>query len=125
MTDPTTPTEIRSWDWDDGPDWKQIRKNHGLPHGSESAIIDIWYEAAAPHKADADRLAEALREHTRHLNDENDDPLLEGHSIGCHIIQRPTDDNNHTTGSQHVGDCAANHRHLVEALRLHDKDHER
>ena len=41
---PTTPTE---WDWDDGPDWKQIRKDHGLPPGSESAIIDIWYEAAA------------------------------------------------------------------------------
>jgi hypothetical protein len=65
MTDPTTPTE-RAWDWDDGPDWKQIRKNHGLPPGSESAIIDIWYEAAAAHKADAENwrgLLEDVRVH--------------------------------------------------------------
>ena len=81
---------------------------------------DVQQRAHGAARADADRLAEALREHTRYLNDENDDPLLEGHSIGCRIIQRPTDDNNHTTGSQHVGDCAANHRHLVEALRQHD-----
>ena len=38
---------MSDWWQDDGPDWKQMRKDHGLPPGSESAIIDIWFEAAA------------------------------------------------------------------------------
>ena len=64
----------------------------------------------------------AVRDHVRFLNDENTDPLLEGHSIGCRVIQRPDESNNHTTGTQHVGDCAANHRQLVSALALADPD---
>lgn len=50
----TPEQRVAADDWwqNDGPDWKQIRKDAGLPRGSEAAIIEGYHYALREHAAD-------------------------------------------------------------------------
>ncbi len=67
-------------------------------------------------QADAEALADVIREHIRNNDDGAVIPLLVGHSVGCMITQQPTSKNSHTTGYRCVADCADQHRALANVL---------
>lgn len=89
----------------------------------------VWCQDHFPYESGADVLRDhsatchshpavkAIAEHIRYTNDANPDPLLVGHSIGCRVFQRPTEENDQTTGLLCVADCADRHRALASAIR--------